>query len=154
MVSLNNYFEFAENDYNFFKETYAAGMKRPALAAMGQSICERYLKHVINEYAFPEDEFEHMKKESTLHTHSLHKLIKYLKSDMGLEITDDERNAMQAIDGFYFTTRYPGEDSFIADETDIDDAWKAVETAREFTIEIIQKMENSNPAHVDKEAER
>lgn len=41
MVSQNSYFEFAENDYLFFKEAYLAGLKRPTLAAIGQSICER-----------------------------------------------------------------------------------------------------------------
>ena len=143
MVSQNNYFEFAENDYKFFKETYEADMKRPALAAMGQSICERYLKHIINEYANPENEFEHMKKESTLRTHSLHKLIRYIKDDMGIRISDDKKNTMQAIDGFYFTTRYPGEDSFIANETDIDDAWNAVVTARNLTIALIHEMDKN-----------
>ena len=143
MVSQNNYFEFAENDYKFFKETYEADMKRPALAAMGQSICERYLKHIINEYANPENEFEHMKKESTLRTHSLHKLIRYIKDDMGIRISDDKKNTMQAIDGFYFTTRYPGEESFIANETDIDDAWNAVVTARNLTIALIHEMDKN-----------
>lgn len=154
MVNQNNYFAFAENDYEFFKENYEAGKKRPALAAMGQSICERYLKHIINEYAIPEDETEHIKKESTLHTHSLNKLIKYLKDDMEIDISDEEKSAMQTIDGFYFTTRYPGDDSFIADESDVDSAWIAVEAARDLTLELIREFEKSEPELEEEDPER
>ena len=39
---MNTYAEFAENDYQFFRQSYDSGNKGSALAALGQSICERY----------------------------------------------------------------------------------------------------------------
>lgn len=63
--SLNNYADFAENDYIFFKQAYANGNLGSPLAALGQSICERYLKHIVSEYSCPENEKEQMKKENT-----------------------------------------------------------------------------------------
>lgn len=141
----NNYFGFAENDYQFFEQTYKMGIKGSAQASLGQSICERYLKHIIDEYANPEDEIESLKKQSALRTHSLHKLLRYIKEDMELTIPETAENKLARIDGFYFTTRYPGDDSFVASEKDIDDAWEAVQSARTFTTDVIRKMESDEP---------
>lgn len=55
---MNTYAEFAENDYKFFRQSYDSGNKGSALAALGQSICERYLKHLVSECAHPENESE------------------------------------------------------------------------------------------------
>lgn len=40
--SLNSYLAFAENDFLFFRQAYDNGNKGSALAALGQSICERF----------------------------------------------------------------------------------------------------------------
>ena len=71
----NSYFDFAENDFLFFQQTYQAGIRGNALAALGQSICERYLKHIADRYANPEDEMESFKKQSVLRTHNLRQLL-------------------------------------------------------------------------------
>ena len=42
--SLESYFDFAENDYLFFRQAYDSNVRGSALAALGQNICERYLK--------------------------------------------------------------------------------------------------------------
>lgn len=144
MVSQNSYFQFAENDYLFFKEAYLAGLKRPTLAAIGQSICGRYLKHIIHEYANPENEYEQFTKTSILHSHSLNKLVKYMRDDMGITIPDETKNNLQKIDGFYFTTRYPGDDSFVPDEDDIDDTWQAVKNTRATVLHLIHKIEKND----------
>lgn len=52
--SLESYFDFAENDYLFFRQAYDSNVRGSALAALGQNICERYLKHIISEYAIPD----------------------------------------------------------------------------------------------------
>ena len=44
---MNTYLDFAENDYMFFRHAYDSGNKGTALAALGQNICERYLKHCV-----------------------------------------------------------------------------------------------------------
>lgn len=133
--NLNSYLAFAENDYLFFRQAYDTGNKGSALAALGQSICERYLKHVISEFAQPENRGEMQDKETVLRTHSLRRLMRYIQEEMNLEIPEKTEMSMDRIDGFYFTTRYPGSESFIASERDIDKAKAAVEEARKFTLD-------------------
>ena len=138
---LNSYLAFADNDYLFFRQAYDTGNKGSALAALGQSICERYLKHVISEFAQPENRNEMQDKENILRTHSLRRLMRYIQEDMDLEIPEKSEMAMDRIDGFYFTTRYPGSESFIPSERDIDKANTAVEEARKFTMNICEKFQ-------------
>ena len=138
---MTTYLDFAENDYMFFKSAYDAGNKGGALTSLGQSICERYLKHIISEYAHPETQQEHMDKESVLKTHSLRRLLKYCESTMEFDIPDEAESAMERIDGFYFSTRYPGDDSFIPTSRDVDKACAAVESARAFALDICRLME-------------
>ena len=138
--NLNSYFSFAENDFLFFRQAYDTGNKGSALAALGQSICERYLKHVISEFAQPENRDEMQDKENILRTHSLRRLMRYIQEDMDLEIPEKSEMAMDRIDGFYFTTRYPGSESFIPSERDIDKANMAVEEARKFTLDICEQF--------------
>nr|WP_296156573.1 HEPN domain-containing protein [uncultured Blautia sp.] len=138
---LNSYLAFADNDYLFFRQVYDTGNKGSALAALGQSICERYLKHVISEFAQPENRNEMQDKENILRTHSLRRLMRYIQEDMDLEIPEKSEMAMDRIDGFYFTTRYPGSESFIPSERDIDKANTAVEEARKFTMNICEKFQ-------------
>ena len=47
---LKTYYDFATNDYEFLMDAYRAGFVSNAMGAMAQGICEKYLKHVINEY--------------------------------------------------------------------------------------------------------
>ena len=138
---LNSYLAFADNDYLFFRQVYDTGNKGSALAALGQSICERYLKHVISEFAQPENRNEMQDKENILRTHSLRRLMRYIQEDMDLEIPEKSEMAMDRIDGFYFTTRYPGSESFIPSERDIDKANTAVEEARKFTMNICEQFQ-------------
>ena len=138
---LNSYLAFADNDYLFFRQAYDTGNKGSALAALGQSICERYLKHVISEFAQPENRNEMQDKETILRTHSLRRLLRYIQEDMDLEIPEKSEMAMDRIDGFYFTTRYPGSESFIPSERDIDKANTAVEEARKFTMNICEQFQ-------------
>lgn len=137
---LNSYADFAENDYLFFRQAYDSGNKGGALAALGQNICERYLKHVVSEFAYPENLGESQEKESILKTHSLHRLMRYIQDKMEISIPEETEDKLDRIDGFYFTTRYPGDESFIPNEKDIDRANSAVEAARQFTLEICRKF--------------
>ena len=120
---------------------FAGGNKGSALAALGQSICERYLKHLVSECAHPENESEAASKESVLRTHSLRRLMRYISGDMGIDIPDETESALDRIDGFYFTTRYPGDDSFIPTERDIDRADKAVCLCRDFVLRTTSEIE-------------
>ena len=139
--SVNSYLDFAENDYMFFRQAYDSGNKGSALAALGQNICERYLKHIVSEYANPEGVAEVDEKRHMLKTHSLNKLMNYISDKMGLEIPLNTELSMNVIDGFYFSTRYPGNESFIPSIRDIDKANMAVENTRNFALAICREME-------------
>lgn len=136
MAEATSYLDFAEDDYLFFKQAYESGNRRSALAALGQNICERYLKHVVSEYAEPENTVEEAQKINILRTHSLRKLMQYISNDMSVEIPPDTEMKLSLIDGFYFTTRYPGDDSYLASARDIDKAYGAVNAARDFTLDL------------------
>lgn len=142
MVSkLKTYFDFAENDYQFFKDAYRHGMVANQMAAIAQGICEKYLKHVIEKYAVPGNEKEYDEKVAVLRTHSLSKLLKYLKE----YIPDFEirRDKIKMIDGYYFTTRYPGEESISIDQDDIEECKTAIEECRQKTYDFLKARERS-----------
>lgn len=67
-----------------------------------------------------------------------------MRDDMGITIPDETKNNLQKIDGFYFTTRYPGDDSFVPDEDDIDDTWQAVKNTRATVLHLIHKIEKND----------
>ena len=54
-MALNSYFDFAENDFQYFKASYDAGIVANMMGAMAQGICEKYMKHLISEYYKPDD---------------------------------------------------------------------------------------------------
>ena len=138
--SMLTYFDFAENDRLFFRQAYDNGIRGGYLAALGQNICERYLKYIVDEYVTPETEDERYAKASILRTHSLRRLAGYLRDDIGIQLQEDTESALYKIDGFYFSTRYPGEDSFIPSERDVDMANYAVEQTRDDVIQICAEL--------------
>ena len=78
-----------------------------------------------------------MNKKAVLHAHSLKKIMRYMKDEMQIQIPSSVSNAMKIIDGFYFTTRYPGNDSFIAGEEEIADALEeSIETVHALIVEL------------------
>lgn len=139
----NSYFAFAERDYRFFLRVRETGTEGGTLAALGQNICERYLKHIVELYAKPEDELGTLEKESVLHMHSLHRLIRYLKEELALEIPAQTEKILKRIDIFSIATTEPGDDSFIPSEEDIEDAWEAVLQTRRFVGNVIRAMERT-----------
>ena len=45
-----NYFDMAENDYQFLEDDYARGRYGNVMCYCAQNVCERYLKHIIDLY--------------------------------------------------------------------------------------------------------
>lgn len=147
------YLDFAENDYQFFRSVYDEGIIGGPLASMGHNICEKFLKHVISEYAEAETDSEQQRKERVLHTHNLQLLMRYIQNDMGLEIPEETEINLERINGFYFSTRYPGDDSFIATGRDVEKANAAVESARDFVNNICYELEHGNDIQEEIESE-
>lgn len=137
-----SYLTFAENDYRWFQDSYESGSYYPGLAGLGQNICERYLKHLINEYYEPENEAEEHRQVDTLRAHSLAKLVRFIEGEMKIDVPEEIEDKLYSIDGFYFSTRYPGDESMIPGERDIDRVAKAVTAVRNYTLDLIHSFEH------------
>lgn len=136
MEKLLTYFDFAENDYYFFKQTYEMGMIGNPLCYAAQSICERYLKHIIAIYCKDID------TTIILKTHSLKLLCKFFRKELP-DFSCDWDIVLKA-NGYYYETRYPGEESFAADKEDVEICWRAVTETRCRVMEYIRTHEQPN----------
>jgi HEPN domain-containing protein len=125
---LNNYYDFAENDYQYLLQSFEAGMVANAMGALAQGICEKYLKYIINEYVVPQSSEESTEKGRILRTHNLNKLYKYLLQYLPeMEIS---KRTLNAVNGLCFTTLYPGDESIVVDEEDIREYVQAVQECK------------------------
>ena len=144
MEGLSTYFDFAENDFLYLSASMEHKMIYNGMTALAQNICEKYLKHIIDEYYEPKKEEEFMVKQDILRTHSLKKLIGFLDSRMGIELSDEKYDGIIEADGYYFSARYPGESSFMVNERDVNRAYNAVKVCRDFVLAIIRKMKDGD----------
>ena len=107
MAELRTYKDFADNSYAYFMFAYDNGQIFNEMGAMAQSICERYLKHLIAEYAEPENDSESDIKECALRSHNLRVLSNFLRHNMELPMSKTLITSLNSVNGFYFSTRYP-----------------------------------------------
>ena len=136
---LKTYYDFADNNFNFLIAAYEQGLVGNAMGAMAQETCEKYLKHIIEEYIVPNDSNENAKKTELLRTHNLTKLSKYILSylpDIKLD-----RQSLKIVNGLYFTTRYPGDESIVVEKEDIEEYVEAVKKCKKAVDEFIQSRE-------------
>ena len=141
-MSLNNYLDFAENDYNYFVNSYKRGDVANMMGAIAQGVCEKYLKHLINEFYLPQSDNEKIEKEQALRTHNINRLLKYLDNHLNIVFSTQAIQYMRIIDGFYFTTRYPGEDSLEISIDDIEDCYIAIKKCRSETLYWINQLQH------------
>lgn len=140
-MALESYFDFAENDYDYFMKSYKAGFVANMMGAMAQGICEKYMKFLVEQYVNPENSLEEAEYGRVLHTHSLNRLMKYLDRK-GISFSKEAYRQMRIIDGYYFSARYPGEDSIELDQSDIQECACAVELCRAEVTELIRRQES------------
>lgn len=131
---VKNYFTYADNEYKYFMKDYKDGRVADYMAAMGQSICARFLKHIVEQKFIPTSESEVSEKQNILHTHSLNKLLKCVEKNTDVTFTANEKFKINAINGYYFSTRYPGDDSIDVDKTDLDFCVEAMQICRDKAI--------------------
>lgn len=125
-----SYFDLAENDYQFLQYDRNAGRVGNLMCSVAQNICERYLKHLIDTYVFEID------TTNILKSHSLKSLRRFIVQEIpGFHA--DWKLILQA-DGYYFSTRYPGDNAFIVDKEDVDECWEAVEETRKAVLDYIE----------------
>ena len=140
---LKTYFDFAEDDYRYLANDYADGRVANYMGAASQNTCERYLKYIVEECFCPETQTDIDKKKDILKTHSLRKLMKFLQSENLTDFSRQEYSMISTIDGFYFTTRYPGEDSFSVDKQDLDNCMDALNICRTKALDLQMELLNS-----------
>lgn len=141
-MAMTSYLDFAENDYKYFMTSYEHGIVANAMAADAQEICEKYMKHVIDKYFKPETEEEQTEYDIHMRTHNLNKLMRFLDQRMGLNFDREVKAETQIINGYYFTERYPGDESIEVMKEDMDMCADAVEHCRESILKMIQEIEN------------
>ena len=125
-----NYFSCAENDYQFFRLDVENGRVANYLAAMAQNIVEGYLKHVIDQEYHPTSGAEEYDKAQNLRAHNLNKLVCCVNDHTSLQLSEDQINEINKANGYYFSTRYPGDEYQDVRKEDIQKCSEAVETCR------------------------
>ena len=133
---LKTYYDFADNNYDFLMAAYKNGLVGNAMGAMVQETCEKYLKHLIDEYVILGDSADNAKKTEILRTHNLTKLSKYISSRLP-EVNLD-RPSLNLVNGLYFTTRYPGDESIMVEKDDLDEYIDAVKKCKNAVDEFIR----------------
>ena len=103
---------------------------------MTQETCGKYLKHLIDEYVVPENSTDNVQKTEVLRTHNLTKLSKYISAHLP-EVKLD-RQSLNLVNGLYFTTRYPGDESILVEKEDLDDYMDAVRKCKKAVDDFIQ----------------
>ncbi len=142
-MALTTYFDFAENDYNYFMTSYQYGIIANAMAAAAQEICEKYLKHMLDKYFVPTTQVEQAEYESVMKTHNLGKLMRFVEQNLNIRFDDTTRKELLIINGYYFTARYPGDDSVEIQREDIDMCASAIQNCRTQILEQIRNIEKT-----------
>lgn len=137
-----NYYSFAEDDYLFLKANINEKRVSNAMASLAQNICERYLKHIIEQYCTAIDCTDVLK------THSLKKILRFLEEQ--LPDFKIKKRIVVLADGYYFSARYPGDESFFANEEDIDICWEAVQETKK-SVDIYLKSHKRNSIPITKQ---
>lgn len=139
---LRTYKDFADDDLLRYKTDCQNNNFANSMGADAQNIAERYLKHIIDTYAIPETEDEENRKRITLRTHNLRVLVSYITRDMGLDIPLTLQNDLLVLDGLYFTTRYPGDNTIQLTVGDILKYLNILENCKHYVESVIIEQEH------------
>lgn len=144
-MAMKTYLDFAENDYLWFVNSYQNHFVANGMAAQAQEICEKYMKHVIDTYHKPvTSQEEQTELEGTMRSHNLLKLQRYMETHTDFSFHAETKKLLRGINGYYFSARYPGDESLEVTKEDIDLCSVAVETCRDNILEILREAEREN----------
>ena len=142
-MAMNNYMDFAENDYNYFRHSYESGFVANAMAADAQEICEKYMKHFIDTFCRnTKTQEEQNTFDSVMKTHNLMKLYRYIENNTECSFDKETKQALNSVNGFYFTARYPGDESIEVTKEDLDLCNEAVQKCRKEIFDIQEKLQS------------
>ena len=140
-MELRTYYDFANDDYKFIKATLEAGITANSIGAITQNTCERFLKHLINQY-IPVTNKNRKELTDILSTHNLNRLVNYWNNKSKLPIDAQTASALKEVNGFYFSTKYPGDDSLTLNKEDYKICMDAIEKCKQCVDEIIRIKED------------
>ena len=140
-MELKTYYDFALDDYNLLCELRKNGITANSIGAISQNTCERFLKHLINEFV-PVNEDNRNYITDILTTHNLNRLVYFWNQFSENRIANDVSDKLKRINGFYFSTKYPGDDCQTLTKEDISTCYDAVEACKRTVDEICRKEVN------------
>lgn len=146
-MAMTTYYDYAWNDHQFFDAAYQSGDVWNGMAALAQNCCEKYLKYLIERYHDADSKDAQYEKEDAMRSHNLNKLIRHLEQYTDLRISKLDKLSLMQINGFYFSARYPGEDSMDVNREDIENCKEAVDTCKELTDKVILEKERIQSAN-------
>lgn len=138
-MELKTYYDFAFDDYRFLCELKKTNIVANSIGAIAQNTCERFLKHLINKYVTVTDD-NCQSVTDILTTHNLNRLIFFWNRFSNKKIPNGVSTILRKINGFYFSTKYPGDDSQTLTKDDINICYEAVEVCKNTVDEIIMTM--------------
>ena len=135
-MELKTYYDFALDDYQFLIELKKNGITANSIGAIAQNTCERFLKHLINEY-IPVHEGNRQSITDILITHNLNRLVSFWNQYSENKIPNVVSSKLKRINGFYFSTKYPGDDCQTLTAENISSCYEAVEACKQVVDDII-----------------
>lgn len=118
MESKITYYDFAENDYLYLKQSVESGHIFNSMCSTAQNCIEKYLKHVVEPYAIKQN------NTSIMRVHDLTPLRSFIRQNLP-EFSADWGKIMIA-NGYYFSARYPGDNAFFVSKQDVEDCFLAL----------------------------
>ncbi len=138
-MELRTYYDFALDDYRFLCELKKNGITANSIGAIAQNTCERFLKHLINEY-IPVTEENRGQVTDILTTHNLNRLTYFWNKVSENKIPADVSGRLRKINGFYFSTKYPGDDCQTLTKENIASCYEAVEACKQAVDKIMMHL--------------
>ncbi|MFV0518292.1 MAG: hypothetical protein ACK5MV_12935 [Aminipila sp.] len=103
------FYDFAEDDFYMLKTMVECKQVRNGMCSLAQYICERLLKQLIVNYV-NETRDNVLTYQGNLRTHNVKRILNFLQDNLADFIPNSK---IKDVNGYYFSTRYPGEDSFM-----------------------------------------
>jgi hypothetical protein len=128
-VKLKTYFDFAEDDYRFLQRAREQGIIANSMGEKAKSVCERYMKSIIDKYSAPRAVEDIVCKINALNSRDLVELMTYLNTKMSLCFSNKTQADLLYINRMS-DTLYPGEESIVLNPAGIDKCFMVMSECR------------------------
>lgn len=118
----NNYYSIAEDDLKYIEEIALASSYYNQTTVQCQQAGEKFLKYIVETYCANGSKEEIVE---CLKTHNIRKLIRFIQEEIPSFQIDGRKASM--LQGYYFETRYPGDNFFTATREDTEICYDALQ---------------------------